>query len=324
VVEPSGIEVATGDSGPAWLAVWRVQSVNLAVLAALLTVLVAILVLMQPLSRRPRLLTVLRLGFLAFVLVWLGWVAGAQVTVINLLTWLHAAAGAASVQVVLSDPLIAVLMAFVLVTFVIWGRGVFCGWLCPFGAMQELLGRIARLLRIPEVRLSHATHRLLWPVKYVILAGLVAVSFQSMSAAGVGAEVEPFKTAISLRFARDWPYVAYATVLLAVGLSVERFFCRFMCPLGAAFALGGKLRLRRLNPLKRRPECGSPCQLCTRRCPIQAIEPSGRINMDECFYCLDCQVLHHDERLCPPLAIERKRRVRAADEPAGAPAPAVA
>ena len=141
--------------------------------------------------------------------------------------------------------------------------------------------------------------------KYLVLAVLVGLSFYSMSMANAAAEVEPFKTAISLRFARDWPYVVYAATLLAAGLTVERFFCRFLCPLGAAMAIGGKLRVA--NLLKRRAECGSPCQLCARRCPINAIEPNGTIKMDECFYCLDCQVLYQDNHVCPPLVTANRR-----------------
>jgi NosR/NirI family nitrous oxide reductase transcriptional regulator len=96
-----------------------------------------------------------------------------------------------------------------------------------------------------------------------------------MTTASIASEVEPFKTAISLKFAREWPYVIYAMTLLSAGLVVERFFCRFFCPLGAAMAIGGKLRM--LTPLKRRTECGSPCHLCEQKCPISAIEPTGKI-----------------------------------------------
>ena len=310
VIEPSGEALASDQSGPAWLAVWRAQAGNIAILAVLLGVLTAILVKMQWLARRPRLLVPLRMVFLAVVVGWLGWQVGAQVTIVNLLTWLQAALGNGSLAVMLSDPLIAVLMAFVVVSFVVWGRGVFCGWLCPFGALQELLAKAGQRLGIAPVLLSWRAHRLLWPVKYVVLAVLVGLSFYSMAVAGTAAEVEPFKTAISLKFARDWPYVVYAVTLLTIGLFTERFFCRFLCPLGAAMVLGGKLRLRRLNILRRHDECGSPCQLCARRCPIQAIAPSGQIVMDECFYCLDCQVLYHDAHQCPPLAQARKRRQR--------------
>jgi NosR/NirI family nitrous oxide reductase transcriptional regulator len=73
--------------------------------------------------------------------------------------------------------------------------------------------------------------------------------------------------------------------------------------------------------LKRRSECGSPCQLCAKRCPIQAIKPSGAINMDECFYCLDCQVIHNDPNVCPPLVNEARRNRKLAD---ATPTPAAA
>jgi NosR/NirI family nitrous oxide reductase transcriptional regulator len=146
----------------------------------------------------------------------------------------------------------------------------------------------------------------------VSLAVLAVTALHGLQTMAIAAEVEPFKTVISLRMDRAWPFVVYALVILAAGLFVERAFCRFLCPLGAAMAIGGKLRLRKYMALKRRPECGSPCQLCARRCPIQAIEPSGKINMDECFYCLDCQVIHNDATVCPPLVNEAKRSRRLA------------
>ena len=300
---------ATPPPAAVWRAVWAAQSTNLAILAVVLGLLVAMLTAMAPLARRPRLYTALRLGFLAVVLVWMGWWAGAQLSVINVLTWLQALIDRSDPTMLLFDPLILVLTLFTLVSFVLWGRGVFCGWLCPFGALQELLSRVARLARVPQVSLSLAVHKRLWPVKYVVLAALVALSFHSMTAAGTGSEIEPFKTAISLKFVRDWPYLIYALTLLAATLVVERLFCRFLCPLGAVMVIGGKLRL--FNPLVRRAECGDPCQLCARKCPIQAIERSGAIRMDECFYCLDCQSLYYDEHRCPPLIADARRRARA-------------
>jgi NosR/NirI family nitrous oxide reductase transcriptional regulator len=144
-------------------------------------------------------------------------------------------------------------------------------------------------------------------LKYVSLAVLTAAAVHGLATMAVAAEIEPFKTVISLHMERTWPYVAFALVILVAGLFVERAFCRFLCPLGAVMAIGGRLRLRRFTSLKRRKECGSPCQLCANRCPIQAIEPSGAINMDECFYCLDCQIIHNDATVCPPLVYEAKR-----------------
>ena len=67
--------------------------------------------------------------------------------------------------------------------------------------------------------------------------------------------------------------------------------------------------------LKRRPECGNPCHRCENVCPTGAIKPNGEIDMNECFYCLDCQVVYHDAHQCPPL-IKRRRRREAAKTPA--------
>ena len=305
ILEPTGLDVMASDSDAIWLRAWEVQTSNIVILLISLAVLTSILLLMDPISQRPRLYLFLRNTFMVFTLVWLGWIAGAQVTIINIVTWIQAAVGPFNADVILSDPLIIILMSYVIFTFFIWGRGIFCGWLCPFGAMQELLAKIAQALRIPQLQLSPQTHKYLWPIKYFVLAGLIGLSFYSMTATSIASEVEPFKTAISLKFAREWPYVIYALTLLSAGLCVERIFCRFLCPLGAAMALGGKLRL--FTTLKRRDECGSPCHLCERKCPISAIEPNGKINMSECFYCLDCQVVYHDVHTCPPLVAAGKK-----------------
>ena len=301
--EPSAMESLEAP----WRESWRAQANNIVVLVCGLLVLTLLLTAMHRLTRQARVYEVLRIGFLLFTLVWIGWIAGGQLSIINVFAWLQGFISGNGVAVLLADPLLLVLLAFVVVSFVIWGRGVYCGWLCPFGALQELLAKLARVASVPQWSLSYRTHRMLWPLKYVSLAVMAVASLYGLHSMAVAAEIEPFKTVITLRMDRAWPFVVYALVLLAAGLFVERAFCRFLCPLGAVMAIGGKLRLRRITPLKRRVECGSPCQLCAKRCPIQAIEPSGAINMDECFYCLDCQVIHNDAEVCPPLVYEARR-----------------
>jgi NosR/NirI family nitrous oxide reductase transcriptional regulator len=135
-----------------------------------------------------------------------------------------------------------------------------------------------------------------------------------------GTEIEPFKAAIILRFMTEWPMVVYALVILAASVFIERFYCRFTCPLGGGLAILGRVRM--FDWLHRHPECGSRCHHCETVCPVGAIKPSGAINMNECFYCLDCQVAYYDDHVCPPLAWRRKRRGSAA-VPAGALQPAL-
>ena len=144
--------------------------------------------------------------------------------------------------------------------------------------------------------------------KYIAAVVVLVLVTTHIDSSGATLEVEPFKTAITSKFTRAWPYVFYAGALLAIGLFSERAYCRFLCPLGGLLAFLDRLHL--LNLLKRRPECGSPCHLCERACPVRAISPTGKINTAECFQCLDCQVEYYDEKRCPPLVQAAKLRGR--------------
>ena len=116
----------------------------------------------------------------------------------------------------------------------------------------------------------------------------------------------PIKTAIIIKFDRAWPFVLYALFLLGVGLFVERFYCRYLCPLGAALAIPARLRM--FDWLKRYPECGRPCQTCANECMVQAIHPTGEINPNECLNCMHCQVLYQSDQKCPVVILKKKKR----------------
>ncbi len=294
---------------PAWVAAWRQQSGDLGILAAMLVVLTFILVFQQRLSQTRSLHRWVRNGFLGMTLVWLGWIAGGQLSILNVINYVQAPFRSLDVGFYLAEPLIAVIAGYTLLSLVLLGRGVFCGWLCPFGALQELLAQTARALKLPQWNPSEPLQKRLWPAKYASAVVVIGVSFHSFEAAYAAAEVEPFKTAITAGFVRAWPFVVYAVGLLGIGLFTERAFCRFLCPLGGTLAILGHFHV--FDMLARRPECGSPCHLCERACPVRAIERTGKINMDECFQCLDCQVEYNDDRRCPPLAKVRKARERA-------------
>jgi NosR/NirI family transcriptional regulator, nitrous oxide reductase regulator len=303
----------------AWVEAWRDARVNVAILAVLLAVLTAIFAFQAQLSRSRRAHRLVRNGFLLVVLVWLGWTAGAQLSIINVINYIQAPFRGFGIGVYLAEPLMVMIAAYTLVSLVVIGRGVFCGWLCPFGALQELLGQLSRALGVPQWNPSPALEQRLWMGKYIAAAAVLALALFAGDWAESVTEIEPFKTAIISKFTRAWPYVAYAGILLAIGLFSERAYCRFLCPLGGVLAFLDRLHL--LDLLKRRPECGSPCHLCERSCPVRAIEPSGKIITAECFQCLDCQVEYYDDKRCPPLVQAARRRD---DGKAGAAAPAAA
>jgi NosR/NirI family nitrous oxide reductase transcriptional regulator len=299
---------------PLWRRIWESKVAAVVALAAMLAALTAIFFFQDVLVKRERLYDRVRLAYLAVTLLWLGWVMQAQLSVVNVLTFANALRTGFKWSAFLVDPLVFILWCAVAIALLFWGRGAFCGWLCPFGALQELSNRAARALKVPQFKIPWRVHERLWPIKYVLFLALFGVSLGSLATAETLAEVEPFKTAIVLRFMREWGFVAFALALLAAGLFVERFFCRYLCPLGAALAIPGRLRM--FDWLKRYRECGNPCMRCFNECPVGAIHPEGHINPNECISCLHCQVLYHHEKKCPVLIQRRlKRERRAATAP---------
>jgi NosR/NirI family nitrous oxide reductase transcriptional regulator len=284
---------------PAWVEAWRDAKLNIAILAGLLSVLTLILVFQSRLVRSRRAHRLVRNGFLAVVLLWLGWTASVQFSIVNVINYVKAPFEGLDIGFYLAEPLMVIIAGYTLISVLLIGRGVFCGWLCPFGALQELLGQASRALGVPQWNPSVALERRLWWGKYIAAAVVLLLAITAIDPSGATTEIEPFKTAITSKFTRAWPYVLYAGSLLAIGLFSERAYCRFLCPLGGVLATLDRLHL--LNLLKRRPECGSPCHLCERSCPVRAIVPSGKIITAECFQCLDCQVEYYDDKRCPPL-----------------------
>ncbi len=96
--------------------------------------------------------------------------------------------------------------------------------------------------------------------------------------------------------------------LILVSAINRKFYCKYLCPLGAALTIPGKFRI--FDWLRRHRECGRPCQVCAVECEVQAIRKNGEINANECHYCLDCQVTYWNDRKCPPEVERRKRRER--------------
>ncbi|UWR28272.1 4Fe-4S binding protein (plasmid) [Sulfitobacter sp. S223] len=297
---------------PPWVDALRNRQADLIVLALFLIGLVAVLGLRLNRLAGHRHFTAIRLGILAFVTGFIGWWGQGQLSIATPLAVARTALDGGTFAFLLYDPFSLAIWAVTIVGFILWGRGLFCGWLCPFGALQEFAHHLGRLLRLPQIEPSAVwDDRLKW-LKYVVLAGLVYLLLTAPAQLDKAIEVEPFKTAITTFFVREWYYVAYAVGLLLLSMVLFKGFCRYVCPLGAVMAIGGLLRGRKW--IDRRNECGSPCQLCKVKCSYGAIKKTGEIQYSECFQCLDCVTIHDDPKQCVPLILasrERKRRIAA-------------
>ncbi|ARO55145.1 conserved membrane protein of unknown function; FMN-binding and 4Fe-4S binding domains [Methylorubrum extorquens] len=304
------------EAGPSWTDPWRARGVELGVITLALAGLVPVLARQRGLVADRRRFPAFRLAYLAFTLLFIGWYAQAQLSIVTLVGLVRAATVTHDLTFLLYDPPSLLLWAFVIATLVVWGRGTFCGWLCPFGALQEFVAWLAKPLRIRPVAVSPRLDRALRQVKYVLLAGILLAAATGSPLADSLSEAEPFKTAITLYFVRAWPFVAYALGLLVLNLFVYKGFCRYLCPLGASLAVLGRLRL--LDWIPRRAECGSPCQLCKVRCRYGAIRSDGRIDYPECFQCMDCVTIIHDPGQCVPEVLARRRGKRIVPQPVAA------
>jgi NosR/NirI family transcriptional regulator, nitrous oxide reductase regulator len=301
-----------------WVTVWKTRKVEVVLFLLWLGAAGTVYALRDKLVRRSTLkdkrwkdipkylLWISSIGFVGFYLL-------AVPSITQVLTWFHSILFEWRWELFLSDPFIFLFWIFVIISVFFWGRGMFCGWMCPYGSLAELVYHVAGKLGLKRYQrhlLPQRWHdRLKW-IKYGIFAGLLAVSFYSMGLAEKLAEVEPFKTTFLVGvWNRSWPFVTFWTVLLVAAAFFERPFCKYLCPLGAALAVPSTFRWW---GLKRKKECG-PCAACAVGCGSQAIDETGRIDQRECLLCLDCQVLYYDDHACPPLAKERKRRVKAGE-----------
>ena len=301
---------------PDWLPQWRERRTEIIIVLVALALLAIALLSQKRLSANPRRLRVLRTLYLLFTLGFIGWTAQGQLTIVNITAGMESLVAGDDLSFLMNDPISVILWIFTGITLLVWGRGTFCGWLCPFGALQELVSLLSNAIGIRQRRIRAALDAKLKWIKYGLLAMIIASVFVAPGFASWAVEIEPFKTAISLYFMRSWPYVLWAGACIALTVFVYRGYCRYICPLGAALASVSILRA--WNWLPRRAECGTPCQSCRHRCEYQAIEQSGKITYRECFQCLDCVSIYQDEQRCLPLIQEKKlRRPVIAIQPVG-------
>ena len=298
-----------------WVKVWKSRVLEIVLFSALLIAVAVVYAKRDALTRRSTrknkwpvnafkyTFWVISIGFVGFGLL-------AQPSITQVLTWFHSLLFKWQWELFLTDPFIFLFWIFIILTTFVWGRGLFCGWMCPFGSLSELIYKVAGAIGLKRFQFDLPMkwhNRLKW-VKYFVFFALLAVSVFSMGLAEMLAEVEPFKTTFLVgMFNRAWPYTLFVAVLLGLSIFMERPFCKYLCPLGASLAMPSTFRW---FGLKRKQECNS-CKACAVGCGSLAIDEHGRIDHRECMHCLDCMILYTDEHACPPLAQERKRRTKA-------------
>jgi nitrous oxidase accessory protein len=292
--------------GLPWMEMWSKNLPHILAFGLFLIGVLLVAVFRQRLARHPRVRDRVRDAALLVSLLYAGLYLSVQPSTLNLAIFANVLAGEpAPWSFFLLDPFLFLALLFMIGTAVVWGRGVFCGWVCPMGALLELAHRLFQRLapQYQNLQLPPGAQRALRPLKYGLFLLILGVSFYDFVLADYLSEVEPFKTFV-LKGNRSWYFAAYFLLVVAASMILYRFFCRYLCPLGGALALPALLRPFPLLKLPRYDFCGV-CKIGERTCRSKAIRPDGSINARECLYCLDCQVNALDPEVCPAIIRQR-------------------
>lgn len=188
-------------------------------------------------------------------------------------------------------------LAGVIVLLALIGRGFFCGWLCPLGSIQEAIRASARSVtgHVPWMRRAGRAivdRTPWWPrVDHVLRYGRYVVLVWAIAGAAltgvmVFREVDPWNALLSV--AEFEISTAFVVLALVLGLSmfIDRPFCRYACPLGAAQGLIGKA-----SPLAVQRDAGAclGCRICNDACPMGIeVNQATRVTDTACIGCLEC------------------------------------
>ncbi|SDN88479.1 4Fe-4S binding protein [Acetanaerobacterium elongatum] len=171
----------------------------------------------------------------------------------------------------------------------------FCGWMCAFGAMGDLISAVSHKLFKRRFKISEQVDKALKMVKYILLVFIV-VGIWSLNTTLFTA-ASPWDAFGMLFTVGKLPDIAYVAanllpaliILIAIIIAsffIDRFFCRYLCPLGAVFSVISKLRVTRI--LKPKDHCGN-CRVCTNSCSMGIpLYKSDSNKSGECINCYKC------------------------------------
>jgi NAD-dependent dihydropyrimidine dehydrogenase PreA subunit len=183
-------------------------------------------------------------------------------------------------RVFLEDLPLLLFVAFTVVTTLLWGR-VFCGYLCPFGALQDFMEHvIPKKLR---AKAPHPVHESGLYAKYGVMAVILLWAVVGPQESSIFQYFEPFGTVFF--WSKSAVLWVIAGGILVASAIIPRFYCRYMCPLGASLAVASLLSPFRIKRVK---QC-QVCTVCEHACPTGAILREN-IDFKECVRCNVCEV----------------------------------
>ncbi|MBN1501524.1 MAG: 4Fe-4S binding protein [Spirochaetes bacterium] len=199
------------------------------------------------------------------------------------------------------------LFAITIVLAVFFKRS-FCGLLCPFGAIQEFFGKIGIKIFKRRLLMPVKADRVLRYLKYVVL--LITVGYAWKTAGLWMAPYDPWSAYghLSTGLAAVWEEAPVGLILLGVtiigSLVYDRFFCKYLCPMGALYAIIGKISFFKIS---RNADICIDCGKCNKVCPVNIDVQHGKdVKSAEC---IDCQLCVLDCPKAGALEIKEGRKI---------------
>jgi polyferredoxin len=182
-----------------------------------------------------------------------------------------------------------ILFAITLVIALIFRRS-FCGLICPFGAIQEFFAKLGQGLFKKKFIMPEKIDKPFRYLKYGILAITV---FYAWKTAGLWmTPYDPWSAYAHLPegLGSVWDESAVGLVILLItvvgSLIYDRFFCKYLCPMGAFYAIVGKFSPHRV--VRNESKC-IDCGICTKKCPVNIdVQHLKEIKSSECLNCQTC------------------------------------
>ncbi len=169
----------------------------------------------------------------------------------------------------------------------------FCGWMCGFGTLGDFMYFIGNKIFHINIKVNRTADKVMKLLKYVVLMlSLVVVAIFDSSPLSKISPWDAFGMlyAFPPAFSYAFTYLTIGTILLIIimigSLFIERFFCRYFCPMGAIFNIVSLVRLARIKKPKK--NCGK-CILCTRKCAMGIpLYEKDMVDSGECINCMKC------------------------------------
>ena len=174
-----------------------------------------------------------------------------------------------------------IILFLIVIVITLVAGGIFCGWLCPFGTLQDWIYKLGKKMGIKTFTIPAKLDKYLVWLKYVVLAAIMFATFNGVKL--VFAEFDPYRAFFHMSIETEMGYILIGLTILT-SLLYGRFWCKYLCPMGAIV-----LPLSKLGLLKvRKGEGCTGCNICMKNCTMR-LKNIGDLGCNNCMECItDC------------------------------------